>query len=116
MGLQLEGLFPFKGSVGLQEFLSSLCSWWRHTLGTHVPKETREHRDLLVVTELALSASRPLHCAIWCMALIAAHSPGPRSHTLRADQGQRIQSVRAVRVGLRHDSSDTAQDKKSIPY
>lgn len=38
----------------------------------HVPKETREHRDLLVVTELALSASLPLHCAIWCMALITA--------------------------------------------
>lgn len=39
----------------------------------HVPTETLEHRDLVVVAELALSASLPLHCAIWCMAQIVAH-------------------------------------------
>lgn len=59
----------------------SLCSWMPpptcHLLlpkhWAHVPKETWEHRDPLVITELALSSSLPLQCAIWCMVLINAH-------------------------------------------
>lgn len=110
--------------------LSPTCHLLLPEPWAHVPKETREHRDLLVVTELPLSASLPLHCAIWCMALITAHcqacfSPmyGEKKPTLTAKKlnippSAFVICVRQVKFcfSCEHGAGDRGQRMQSVSY